>query len=62
MKSAINFSKTADMNYGASLQRIYHVLQNKKIEENTRDKLSVAVIYPLLQLCKAKDYLQDGFY
>ena len=60
VQHAVHFAKTANVNYDEALDRIYEMLLNKKTKEDFRDKLSFTAVYPLLQLCQEKDFLQDG--
>jgi len=60
VQHAVQFAKTANVDYDEALDRIYQMLLNKKTNEDFRDKLSFTVIYPLLHLCQEKDFLQDG--
>lgn len=58
----IQIAKTASKTSENSLDKLIFELENKKAIENIKDPLTVTIMYPLLKLCREKDYLQDGFY
>ena len=60
---AVKFTKTADYNPEISLDRVIHCLEtaSRQSPPSYKDPLTIATVFPLLVLCREKDYLQDGF-
>lgn len=62
VSSPVKIAKTADYNPEALLDRIseYFETASKQISQDYKDPLTITTVFPLLKLCREKDFFQEG--